>query len=344
MSSPENRKAALKKLKLLIYNPKYDINIFRKKIDDAFHTPFLPGHAENNEHNYGGVLCDVLVPEIHSSKRIMLYIHGGCFTGGSRSSYRNFCAALANRAFSRVVVPEYRLAPAYPFPAALEDIQAVFRALFADEQAARSLDFRADEAAGLENLSEIDNQPEFIIGADGAGATIALALVLNLRERYRKCIKNIVLFSPWLNLSDSSPLKTGKKINDGIMSGECLKYSGDSYTYSGNLENPLVSPLFAPKELLTDFPPVYMQMGANEILLEDAKKFDKLLKENGVQCRLDIWKDMMHLFQLADEYLDEAHDALNVFSKLICGMEKDGTERLCFENKPRLERSLRAEA
>ncbi|MGP1458575.1 MAG: alpha/beta hydrolase [Treponema sp.] len=343
MSSQENRKAAAKKLKLLVYNPKCDIHSFRKKIEDAFYSPFLPGHAEKSEYNYGCVDCDVITPEIHSSKRITLYIHGGSFTGGSRASYRAFCSEIANRAFSRVVVPEYRLSPEHPFPAAIEDAQNTFRALFAEELAARSLEAKPAGFRFLQN-DETENQPEVVIAADGAGASIALALVLNLRERYRKCIRYIVLFSPWVDLSPSSVVQGGKKMNDGVINSESLAFCAEAYTYAENLTNPLVSPVFASPDVLQGFPPVYMQMGSKEVLLEDARRFETLLTENGVECRLDVWDGMTHLFQMADDYLDEAHNALGVFSKIICGTEKDGSLRQKFDNKPRLERSIRAEA
>ena len=313
-----NRKAAVKRLKTLAFTPKSEINSYRATIEKTFYTAFLPNHVEKAEHVYGGIPCDFLSPEIYSTKRILFYIHGGCFVGGSRNSYRNFCATLANKAFSRTVVPEYRLAPAHPFPAALEDVQSAFRSLFTA-------------------------QPEFIIAADGAGASIAMALLLNLRERYRKCIKKVVFFSPWFNLSDSSPVFSGKKTADEILSNEIIQKCSETYTYETNFTNPLVSPVYAAKDLLEQFPPVYIQIGSKEILLEDTKMMSALLKEAGNECTLDIWQNMPHLFQMADEYLTEAHDALQKFSAVISGIEKN-TGRQTFENKPRLENSLRSEA
>lgn len=337
MVEKNNRKAALKKLKTLAYTSKYNEKTYRARIEKAFSVDVLPNHVERTERDFGNVRCDVLVPELYSSKRIMFYVHGGCFVGGSRASYREFCSVLSDKACSRIVVPEYRLAPAYPFPAAIEDVQTAFRVLFTEEQIARSLDSNGE--------SREENQPEVIIAADGAGASIAIALLLNLRERYRRCIKQVVLFSPWLNLSNSSPLKTGKKVCDEIMSADVLSRSGEVYTYSSNLENPLVSPVFAAKELLEGFPPVYIQCGEKENLLDEAKNFTAMLKECGCDCRLEIWPDMMHLFQMADEYLKESHDALDAFSRIIAGTEKGGnTVRQTFENKPKLEQSLKAEA
>ena len=339
-----NRKAAVKRLKTLAFTPKSEINSYRAAIEKTFYTAFLPNHVEKAEHVYGGIPCDFLSREIYSTKRILFYIHGGCFVGGSRNSYRNFCATLANKAFSRTVVPEYRLAPAHPFPAALEDVQSAFRSLFTEEQIARSLDASAEKnAQSLSDSQESSAQPEFIIAADGAGASIAMALLLNLRERYRKCIKKVVFFSPWFNLSDSSPVFSGKKTADEILSNEIIQKCSETYTYETNFTNPLVSPVYAAKDLLEQFPPVYIQIGSKEILLEDTKMMSTLLKEAGNECTLDIWQNMPHLFQMADEYLTEAHDALQKFSAVISGIEKN-TGRQTFENKPRLENSLRSEA
>lgn len=341
--SRSNRKAAIKWLKTLVFTPKSEINAYRTAIEKTFCTPFLPNKVERTERNFGGIQCDFLAPEIYSSKRIMFYIHGGCFAGGSRASYRNFCAVLANKAFSRTVVPEYRLAPEHPFPAAIEDVQAAFRSLFTEEQIARSLDTDARQNPTASDTEKNEPQPEVIIAADGAGASIAMALILNLRERYRKCIKKVVFFSPWLNLSSSSPVFSGKKVSDELLSSDILQKCAVMYTYETNLTNPLVSPVYAAKDLLEEFPPVYIQIGSKEILLEDVKAMAKLLKEAGDSCTVDIQENMPHVFQMADDYLEQAHDALQKFADVISGTE-EVSERQTFENKPRLENSLNAEA
>lgn len=338
MSTSDNRKAALKKIRLLSYTSKMNVNSFRKKIEDAFYCPILPNKVERSEHNYGGVNCDVLSPELYSSKRVMFYVHGGSFVGGSRASYRGFCSILANRTFSRVVVPEYRLAPTYAFPSAIEDIQSVFRALFTEEQIARSLDSTVDETGKKQEIL-----PEFIIAADGAGASIVMALLLNLRERYRKCIKKVILLSPWLNLSPNSPLFSQKKVQDEVLSKEVLQQSAEVYTYSSNLENPLVSPLLASPEQLVGFPSTYIQAGEKEILLDDAKSFNSLLHGCGVDSKLDIFPGMMHQFQLAEGYLEASHEALGKIAEQVSGIG-ESVERQTYENKPRLEQSLKAEA
>ena len=90
--------------------------------------------------------------------------------------------------------------------------------------------------------------------------------------------------------------------------------------------------------------PLGFQMGEKEILLEDVKTFCNLLSECDVPFTLDVWPNMVHLFQMADEYLKEAHDALDKVSAEVANISKKETERQCFENKPRLENGVKAEA
>ena len=334
METKNDRKGAIKKLKLLTFGSKSNVDTFRAKLDEGFKTVFLPNGVERTEYKYANTVCDVLAPEIYSSNRIMLYIHGGSFVGGSRTAYASFCASLATKCYCRVVVPEYRLAPAFPFPAANEDIQSVFKALFTEEQIACSLNAEQGTKPQL---------PEIIIAADSSAAPIACSLIFNLRERYRSCIKQVVLFSPWLDVSECSKLIQTKKISDEVMSGDVLRKSSSIYTYESNTSSPMVSPLLAGDEALKNFPPVYIQMGEKEILLDDAKEFAGNLREAGNECVLDVWPDMMFMFQMADEFLHESHLALDRIGKIVTD-GTGGSSVVQIENKPRLEHSLRSEA
>ncbi|MBQ7753440.1 MAG: alpha/beta hydrolase fold domain-containing protein [Treponema sp.] len=328
-----DRKAAVKKLKLLAYNGKNDVEAFRKKMDAAFSTVFLPNGVERSDYKYGNISCEVLSPEIYASNRVMLYLHGGSFVGGSPATYRSFCASLATKCFCRVVVPDYRLAPNSPYPAANEDIQSVFRALYTEEQIACSLNAEKGTAAA---------QSEIIIAADGSAASLACSLIFNLRDRYRANIKKVILFSPWLDISNSSTLCTSKKLNDEIFTPDVFKKCSSVYTFESNGQNPYVSPLYATKEDLVNFPPLIIQMGAKEVLLENARAFTDKVREAGSQCQLDVWPDMMFMFQMADEYLHESHLALDKIGKFITG--GSDLQRQKFENKPKLERGLNSEA
>ena len=334
MEKKNDRKGAIKKLKLLTFGSKSNVDSFRIKLNETYKTMFLPNGVERTEYSYGNIECDVLAPEIYASNRVMLYIHGGSFAGGSRQAYRSFCSSLASKCFCRVVVPEYRLAPAFPYPAAIEDIQSVFKSLFTEEQIACSLNAEKGEKPQL---------PEMIIAADGSAASIACSLIFNLRERYRNCIKQIVLFSPWLDVSKDSKIIQAKKMSDEVLNSDILRKSSSIYTYESNTSSPYISPLLADSQALENFPPVFIQLGAKEILLEDAKAFAQKLREAGNKCELDVWDDMMFMFQMADEFLHESHLALDKVGKVVTAGE-GANACVQIENKPRLEQSLRSEA
>ena len=159
--------------------------------------------------------------------------------------------------------------------------------------------------------------PEIIIAADGSGASQAMALILSLRERYRNCIKQVILFSPWLNFGADSQIIKNKKLHDEILSSDCLRRSSEIYMNGENLESPLVSPMSIPAESLKNFPPIFIQIGSREILLGDAKEFQKIISESGGVCQLDIWDDMIFMFQMADEFLAESHLAVERVGRLV---------------------------
>ena len=105
----------------------------------------------------------------------------------------------------------------------------------------------------------------------------------------------------------------------------------------------MVSPLLAGDDALQNFPPVFIQMGGKEILLDDAKEFAFNLQNAGNECVLDVWPDMMFMFQMADEYLHESHLALDKVGKVVTE-DSAGKSVIEIENKPKLEHSLRSEA
>ena len=295
---------ATKKLKNLAIYSKQEPEPFRKKLEQTFSSIRLPAKVECTQERLGRIPCDILIPEVMASNRTVIYVHGGGFIGGSRNSWRSFCASFAAESSSKVIVPEYRLAPQYAYPAALEDIQTVFREIYTQ----------------LKSFGT--KEPEIIIAADGAGASIALALVQTLKEPYRQFIRNVVLFSPWLDISGNSICANTKKPRDGIICSECIKRSADLYTYESNLTNPLVSPLFMGPERLMDFPPVYIQCGGKELLLDDINKFYQRLIESNCNATLDVWPEMMFMFQMAHEFLPQAHFAVQRVGTYIKNFNK----------------------
>lgn len=315
MNSSSQRKAAVKKLKNLFFTAKSEVKDYRKKFDSTFENPLLSNNVEFFERNYASVVCDVLSPEIYSTNRIILYIHGGCFIGGSKKAYRPFAASLASALSSRAVIPEFRLAPTHPFPASLEDVQSVFKTMYTEELIAGSLE-----------STDKKSVPQIIIMADGSGASVALALVLSLNEKFRSAVKQIVLFSPWLDVSVDSKKFTIKKNGDELFTADAMRRCAELYTFQNNRNIPLVSPLKASKEMLKGFPPVYIQSGEKDFLLEDAELFERLLMDCGVKCTLDVWQNMPAMFELADEFFEESHLAIEKIGKLFTSQKTDEKE------------------
>lgn len=323
MNTRADRRAAVKKLKALVLSPKIEINEYRKGIENEFSCELLPAGVECTEQDAGGVKYDLLTPVVYASNRIIFYIHGGSFVGGSRQSYRNFCSSLANDSSCRVAIPEYRLAPEHPFPSSVDDLLTAFRSIYADEKAAARLESSAKEKPeytfGLEEEEPKKEEPgaNIIIASDGSGASLTLALMFRMTEDQLKSVKKVVFFSPWLDVSRSSPLLTGRRVYDEVLSGDSMRRASDLYTYDSNSENIFISPLKAPPKNFEGFPPFFIQMGEKEILIQQVKQFESLLAQAKVECTLDIWPDMMYMFQFADEFLNESHLAVEKAGKEI---------------------------
>jgi len=303
-----DRRAAIKKLKSFYLSPKVDINDFRAKINETFSEVFLPNNVDSEEKVFRGTKYDILSPEMFASNRVLLYIHGGSFVGGSRVAYRAFVSALANVTSSKAYLPEFRLAPAHPFPAGLEDVKLVFQEAYSETE---------------KTLGE-GSSPEFLIVADSSGASMALAFLYELDEKFRSSVRHLILISPWLDFSEENEIFKSKKNSDEIFTAESIRLCAEHYTYSENWKNPLVSPLKAQREQLAKLPPVFIQCGEKEIYFKSMLNFQGLVKAAGGKCEIDVWPKMPPLFQLADENLSESHLAVEKIGKLITAKDRKG--------------------
>ncbi len=282
----QQSKHAIKKLKTLVATPNSDIDAFRRDIETTFASPILPNRVESEKTTINGIECEVLIPEVCSTSHVILYVHGGAFIGGSPESWRGFCASLAHVACAKLILPKFRLAPQQPYPAGLEDIKAVIKKLYAEPK-------------------------DIFLAADGSGASIALGVLLKIKASFRKKIKGIVLFSPWLNVSqDLEKSAEQKPTKDKILTFESLRWCAELYTYSENLKCPFISPVFAEQSMLENVPPIYIQVAKGELTEPDILYFQGRLRKFGISCEVDTWKNVMHLFQRADEFLKESHLAI----------------------------------
>lgn len=305
MEIKQDRKAALKKIKTLSYSQKVDTESFRKKIEETFSTDYIPGKVEITEKEFGGVSCSIICPELFSANRAMIYIHGGNFIAGSRQSWTSFCSTFATATSTKIILPEFRLAPEHPFPAQAEDIENVFKSVLLSEKINLKMN-STDEI----DIKEDKEKPEIIIAADSTGASIALSFLLGLDKKYLSEISKIILLSPILEYSFDDATVALKKLKDEVTNAESIRQCACMYTYESNISSYSVSPIKAEDSLYEGFPEFYIQCGAKELMLPYNKQFELKLARSGVKCTLDIVEDMMFLFQLADESLMEAYESI----------------------------------
>ena len=305
MEIKQDRKAALKKIKTLSYSQKVDTESFRKKIEETFSTDYIPGKVEITEKEFGGVSCSIICPELFSANRAMIYIHGGNFIAGSRQSWTSFCSTFATATSTKIILPEFRLAPEHPFPAQAEDIENVFKSVLLSEK----INLKMNSTDDID-IKEDKEKPEIIIAADSTGASIALSFLLGLDKKYLSEISKIILLSPILEYSFDDATVALKKLKDEVTNAESIRQCACMYTYESNISSYSVSPLKAEDSLYEGFPEFYIQCGAKELMLPYNKQFELKLARSGVKCTLDIVEDMMFLFQLADESLMEAYESI----------------------------------
>lgn len=222
----------------------------------------------------------------------LLWLHGGGYCVGSSRTDRAAAGQFAKASGARVIVPDYRLAPEHPHPAALEDALAVYRALIDQGQDTNKL----------------------ILGGDSAGGGLALALAVELRDKGLPLPAGMVLFSPWVDLRNVQDSHRSRAAEDPWLSTAMLNNWAAAYCGKTPTDTPSCSPLLAE---LHDLPPAFIQVGEREILLDDAVELDRKLQSSGVQSDLHIYPEMWHVFFLQAGLLTEADRAVTDIGRFV---------------------------
>lgn len=232
----------------------------------------------------------IYVNRAHMKKYIILYCHGGGYSTGSCVYARTLTTKLATTTSMDVLSFDYRLAPEHPYPAATEDAMQVWNHLMLLGYGARDI----------------------ILAGDSAGGNLVLSLMLRLKQENRLLPRGAVLMSPWTDLTSSGKSHVAKASIDPVLNAGYLQEMITNYAPGRDLTNPLISPLFGDFE---GFPPVYIQVGSNEILLDDSNMlYKKLLKAN-VSVKLDLFKGMWHVFQMSP--FKTAYEAMDKNAEFI---------------------------
>jgi len=223
-------------------------------------------------------------PDDADTKKVILHLHGGGYVTGDSDPYRMMCVPMASTLKMHVLIPDYRLAPEHPFPAALEDAQRTYRWL----------------------LAQGYTPQDVIISGDSAGGGLSIAMIVALRDDGQPLPAAVVCISPWTDLTLSGRSHITNQDSEVMLQTDTLREWAAYYTDESNRSNPLVSPAFAD---LTGFPPLLIQVGSKEILLDDARLLAEKSRAVGVDVTLSVYDELWHVWQMLGELIPESRKA-----------------------------------
>jgi acetyl esterase/lipase len=241
----------------------------------------------------GGVDA-VWVSTAHADpRRVLLYLHGGGYKLGSTRSHRDLMTRISSAARCRVLGLDYRLAPEHRFPAPVHDAVAAYEWLL---------------AAGID-VNRI------AVAGDSAGGGLAASLLLSLRDRGVQMPAAVVMLSAWTDLTAQGDSFESRAARDPIhQRGMILSTARTYLSEQGDPKDPLASPLFGD---LHGLPPILLQVGDRETVLDDSTRFAHKARAAGVAVQLEIYDDMIHVFQQFADVLPEGRQAIESIGRFL---------------------------
>jgi epsilon-lactone hydrolase len=241
----------------------------------------------------GGVSAEWISAPTAERDRVILYLHGGGYAAGSIASHRELAARLSKAAAARCLVADYRLAPEHPFPAPVEDATAVYKWLLDDQHC----------------------RPERIaIAGDSAGGGLTIATLVALRDARLPLPAAAACISPWVDLAVTGATADSNADVDPLVSREVLQLFTQMYLGNRDPRTPLASPLYAD---LNGLPPILIQVGSGEVLLDDAKRIAERARAAGVKVELEVWPDMPHVWHWCAPVLAQGQQAIEKIGEFV---------------------------
>lgn len=244
-----------------------------------------PGDEVREDVTANGVPAEWIAAPGTNLNRQILYLHGGGYNQGSPNTHRLLGYNLSKGADARVLMADYRLAPEHVFPAAVEDAVAAYK-------------WMLDQGA---------NPARIAIGGDSAGGGLTVAALLSIRDEGLPTPAAGLCISPWVDLAGTGDSLKTKMDEDPMVSADGLKSSAKLYLGDADPKTPLASPLYAD---LAGLPPLLIQVGSAEVLLDDSTRLAERAKIAGVDVTLKEWDKMVHVWHVFEPMLDEAKAAI----------------------------------
>jgi epsilon-lactone hydrolase len=237
--------------------------------------------------NAGGVPgLSIDAPGVRQN-RVLLYLHGGGYIAGSANGYRSLVGELSRAAKARALAIDYRLAPEHPFPAAVDDAVTAYRWLLDGGAPAKSI----------------------VLAGDSAGGGLIVATMMAVRDGGLPLPAAGLSISPWIDLDCTGASMKSKAASDLALTRDALLHAGRSYrgATKGDGRGGQLAPL---NGNLSGLPPLLIQVGSAEILLDDATRLAERAGAADVSTRLEIWPNMPHVWHLFGFMLSEGRDAI----------------------------------
>ena len=261
----------------------------------------LPPDVSTTEGELGGVPVVTVETPANDPATVLLYLHGGAYVIGSAADAAGLAAEVSRRTGARAVCVDYRLAPEHPFPAAVDDALAVYRALLDDGTPSSAIAF---------------------VGESAGGGLVAATLVA-VKDAGLPQPASAAVFSPWADLTVSGDSAVGKAAVDASLTPEGLRTRARDYLRDTDPSTPHASPVFAD---LTGLAPLFIQVGSYEILLDDAVRLAARAAAHDVHVELQVWPEVPHVFQAFAAMLDEGAAALDAAGAFIRARWADGDD------------------
>jgi monoterpene epsilon-lactone hydrolase len=269
-----------------------DVNAQRQALRELLSAQPLPADVTVTAAELGGVPTAEITVDGIEARHVVLYFHGGVYVMGDAALAADLASQVGRRTDAKVISVDYRLAPEHPYPAAVDDALAAYEAL-------------------------VDNgiaPSDIVIAGESAGGALAVTTLVNVRDHGLPLPAAAFVMSPYADLTLAGATMETKREVDPLMSLERLQARVPDYTAGQDASLALISPIFAD---LSGLPPLIIQAGSHEVLLDDAVRLARQAATADVEVTLDITPGVPHVFQAYHAILDEGAAALDRAGQLL---------------------------
>jgi epsilon-lactone hydrolase len=269
-----------------------DVNEQRRLLRELLSAQPLPADVTVIAAELGGVPTAEVAVDGIEPRHVVLYFHGGVYVMGDAALAADLASQVGRRTDAKVISVDYRLAPEHPYPAAVDDALAAYEALLDDGVA----------------------PSDVVFAGESAGGGLAVATLVNARDHGLPLPAATFVMSPYADLTLAGTTIDTKREVDPLLSREALQARIPDYTSGQDAALGLISPIFAD---LSGLPPLIVQAGSHEVLLDDAVRLARVAATADVEVTLEVTPGVPHVFQAYHQLLDEAAAALDRAGQLL---------------------------